>query len=172
LPLCGTICVIEGFFLIPIKGAKLKWPPSDYEQNGVVRRRSLAAPTQRYPWIWCAGAGLMPNSSSSGLTLRHRRNTLSSFGRYNFGGAIRKPKELRKAYRRKVGLKAWIRLDGGFAVRPCSVADLSDTGVQIAIPATEAVPGIFTLLMSRNASSGRRARVKWRRGSNIGAEFL
>jgi hypothetical protein len=87
---------------------------------------------------------------------------LSSFGRnlsYNFGGSIRKPKELRKADRRKVGIKAWIRLDGGFAVRPCNLADLSDTGVQITIPAAEVVPGIFTLLMSRNASSGRRARI-------------
>jgi hypothetical protein len=100
---------------------------------------------------------------------------LSSFGRklsYDFGGSIRKPKELRRSYRQKVGVKAWIRLDGGFAVRPCNVVDLSDTGVQITIPATEAVPGIFTLLMARNASSGRRARVKWRRGLNIGAEFL
>lgn len=100
---------------------------------------------------------------------------MSSFERalsYNSGGSIRKKKELRKAYRRKVGVKAWIRLDGGFAVRPCNMADLSDTGVQITIHAAEAVPGIFTLLMSRDANSGRRARVKWRRGAQIGAEFL
>jgi hypothetical protein len=34
------------------------------------------------------------------------------------------------------------------------------------------VPGTFTLLMSRQAGSGRRARVIWRRGSQIGAEFV
>ena len=79
----------------------------------------------------------------------------------------------RKAERRKSGANAWIRLDGGgFAMRPCNMVDLSDTGVQITVHAAEAVPGVFTLLLSRDASFGRRARVKWRRGSQIGAEFI
>jgi hypothetical protein len=52
------------------------------------------------------------------------------------------------------------------------VADLSATGVQITIAGAEALPNEFTLLMSQNAGAGRRARVKWRRGSKIGAEFL
>ena len=78
----------------------------------------------------------------------------------------------RKAERRKSGANAWIRLDGGFAMRPCNMVDLSDTGVQITVHAAETVPGVFTLLLSRDASFGRRARVKWRRGSQIGAEFI
>jgi hypothetical protein len=52
------------------------------------------------------------------------------------------------------------------------VVDLSDTGVQITISAAETIPGMFTFLMSRDAGVGRRARVKWRRGSQIGAEFI
>ena|SRR5271166_3771355 len=83
---------------------------------------------------------------------------------------VRKTKELRRASRRKVSADAWIRLDGGFAMRPCSVIDLSDTGVQISVGAGEPVPSTFTFVMSRSAA-GRRARVKWRRGSQIGAEF-
>jgi hypothetical protein len=78
----------------------------------------------------------------------------------------------RKAERRKSGANAWIRLEGGFAMRPCNMVDLSDTGVKITVHAAETVPGVFTLLLSRDASFGRRARVKWRRGSQIGAEFI
>jgi hypothetical protein len=69
-------------------------------------------------------------------------------------------------------MNAWIRLDGGFAVRSCSVANLSDSGVQISVDAAQTIPSTFTLLMSRNAGKGQRARIKWRRGSQIGAEFL
>jgi hypothetical protein len=79
-------------------------------------------------------------------------------------------KEQRRAARIRVGSDAWIR--GGFAVLPCKVVDLSDTGVQIRLSTAQMVPNTFTLLTSRNAGSGRSARVKWRRGTQIGAEFL
>jgi hypothetical protein len=84
---------------------------------------------------------------------------------------VRRPKDKRKANRKSIGTNAWIRLDGGFALRPCKVVDSSDTGVRIAIDAAVKLSDIFTLLMSRDARSGRRARIKWRRGSQIGAEF-
>jgi hypothetical protein len=52
-----------------------------------------------------------------------------------------------------------------------SVVDLSDTGVQISIDAAKSAPSTATFLTSRTAV-GRRTVVKWRRGSQIGAEFL
>lgn len=81
-------------------------------------------------------------------------------------------KELRKARRVKAGSNAWVRLDEGFAVRRCKVVDVSDTGVQITMERPDAVEGTFKLLMSRTAGTGRRCRVKWRRGTKIGAQFL
>jgi hypothetical protein len=86
-------------------------------------------------------------------------------------GSIGK-KEQRKANRKAVGTDAWLRLDEGFAVRPCSVIDLSDTGVQVSTAAAQTVRGTFTLMMSRTAGTGRRARVVWRSGSLLGAVFL
>ena len=80
-------------------------------------------------------------------------------------------KDPRRAVRKKVVRRAWIRLDG-FAVRPCRVIDLSDTGVQICLGAAQTVPKTFTFLMSRDSPPGRRAHVRWRRGTYIGAEFL
>lgn len=87
-------------------------------------------------------------------------------------GFIGKTKNKRKTARRKAGSTGWIRQEGAFAVRQCNVINLSDDGVQIAIEATEKIPSTFTLLLSRDARSGRRARVKWRRGTQIGAQFI
>jgi len=57
-------------------------------------------------------------------------------------------------------------------MRPCTIIDLSDAGVQIAVDAAESVTNNFVLLMSQDAPTGRHARIKWRRGSKIGAEFV
>lgn len=81
-------------------------------------------------------------------------------------------RENRKARRIKSGSVAWIRLDEGFAVRRCKVVDVSDTGVQINMDRPEAVAGVFRLLLTRTAGTGRRCKVKWRRGTKIGAQFL
>jgi len=80
-------------------------------------------------------------------------------------------KDKRKRERRLVRSKAWIRPDGGFSVRPCVVADLSDDGVRILVDTPSVVAGQFTLLLSRDGRSGRNCRVKWRRGREIGAVF-
>jgi hypothetical protein len=64
----------------------------------------------------------------------------------------------------------WIRLEGSLT-RPCQVLDLSRTGVRLRVKNADGLPNTFTLILSKNGS-GRSARVKWRRGTEIGAEFL
>jgi hypothetical protein len=81
-------------------------------------------------------------------------------------------RDLRKDDRSKIGGKVWIRFDDGFSVRACKLVDLSKGGVRIKVDAPRDVAGLFSLLMTRNAAPGRRCRVKWRRGSEIGAEFV
>ena len=71
-----------------------------------------------------------------------------------------------------VGTKAWIRFDDGFSVRACRLFDLSGTGFRIVVDAPRDVTDRFSLLLSRDAAPGRRCRVKWRNGSEIGAEFV
>lgn len=80
--------------------------------------------------------------------------------------------DARKAPRSKVGSKAWIRLDGGFSVRPCTLVDMSSTGVQLRIDTPGMVTDPFDLVMSRDTGAHRRCRVKWRIGERIGAQFL
>jgi len=81
-------------------------------------------------------------------------------------------KDKRQSPREKLGRTAWIRFDDGFSVRPCRLLDLSGTGARISVAAPSDVQGVFSLLLSRDAAPGRRCRVKWRRGSEIGAEFV
>jgi hypothetical protein len=54
--------------------------------------------------------------------------------------------------------------------RRCRVLDLSRTGVRLKIANAHRIPDVFTLILSNN-SSGFPARVKWRRQTQIGAEF-
>jgi hypothetical protein len=96
-----------------------------------------------------------------------------SFGRreaYSHS-TVRKSKDARAAARKKLGSPGWIRLDGGFSVRSCTVIDLSDTGVKLSIDSPQTVSAQFSLLLSREGR-GRMCRVKWRRGSQIGAMFV
>jgi hypothetical protein len=78
----------------------------------------------------------------------------------------------RKAPRRRMGSPAWIRPDEGFSVRKCVISDISPTGVRLYVDSSHANIKNFRLLLSRDAVQGCPCRVKWRRGSVVGAEFL
>src|SRR5262249_25344330 len=79
--------------------------------------------------------------------------------------------ERRNSPRRSLNALGWIRLDGGFAARECSIVDVSNTGVRLALSFTDKIPAAFTVLFSRHAP-GRRVRTIWRRGNHIGAKFI
>ena len=81
-------------------------------------------------------------------------------------------KDLRSAPREAKGTKVWIRFDDGFSVRACRLIDLSNTGIRIMVDAPRDVADRFSLLLSRSDAPGRRCRVKWRKGPEIGAEFV
>jgi hypothetical protein len=88
---------------------------------------------------------------------------------YDHGGNI---KNRRKIKRRAMGAPGWVRLESSFAVRSCKVMDVSNCGACIVLDRSDGLTDEFTLMTSRQQSSGRRARVKWRRGLQIGAEFF
>ena len=76
----------------------------------------------------------------------------------------------RAAPRRGYNDDAWIGVEGS-ALRRCRVLDLSRTGVRLTIGNADRIPDTFTLILSNNG--GRLpARVKWRRGNEVGAEFF
>jgi hypothetical protein len=81
-------------------------------------------------------------------------------------------KDARKNFLRVAGTRAWIRFDDGFSVRACQLVDLSSKGARIVVDAPHDVADRFLLLLSRDASPGRRCRVKGRNGCEIEAEFV
>ena len=78
----------------------------------------------------------------------------------------------RKSTRRKMGSQAWIRAEDEFSVRKCVISDISPTGVRLFVDPSQITLKRFRLMMSRNAAQGCPCRVKWRRGFEVGAEFL
>ena len=80
--------------------------------------------------------------------------------------------ERRGSPRNTVVHSAWVYLGGNVLPLICVLWDISDTGARLVIPSPEALPDYFYLLMSREERPGRRCKVVWRKGSNVGLSFV
>jgi hypothetical protein len=74
--------------------------------------------------------------------------------------------------RKSVQQSGWITLEGGFAVRPCVVLDLSAAGAKLKVDAAEPLNTRLRLAFSRDARTGRACEVVWRRGKTVGIKFV
>jgi PilZ domain len=81
-------------------------------------------------------------------------------------------KTKKREARKSVHQSGWITLDGGFAARRCVVHDLSSTGAKITVEDSSALTGRLRLAFSRDARSGRKCVVVWRRGKSLGVKFV
>ncbi|MBR1220529.1 PilZ domain-containing protein [Bradyrhizobium sp. U87765 SZCCT0131] len=76
-----------------------------------------------------------------------------------------------RAPRRRIDREGWITMPGDFAARRCIVIDISDSGAKLQIDDPRFTRTQFELRLSRT-DPGRRCRVTWRRGTQIGVAFL
>ena len=74
--------------------------------------------------------------------------------------------------RKSLSQPGWITLEGGFAARQCVVQDLSTTGAKVTIDDPNSLPAKLRLAFSRDARTGRRCEVVWRRGKSVGVKFV
>jgi hypothetical protein len=74
--------------------------------------------------------------------------------------------------RKSLGQSAWITLDGGFAARHCIVQDISSSGARITVDEAAALPAILRLAFARDARTGHKCQVIWRRGNSAGVKFV
>ena len=79
-----------------------------------------------------------------------------------------KKREVRKSLQQP----GWITLDGGFAVRRCVVHNMSATGAKITVDDPNSLPAKLRLAFARDARTGRRCEVVWRRGKTVGIRFV
>jgi hypothetical protein len=82
------------------------------------------------------------------------------------------PAPKKREARKLLGQPAWITLEGGFAARQCVVQDISSSGAQIIIDNAAALPATLRLAFARDARTGHRCQVVWRRGSSAGVKFV
>jgi PilZ domain len=82
--------------------------------------------------------------------------------------ATNKKREVRKSLHQP----GWITLEGGFATRPCVVRDLSSSGARVTIDDPNSLPAKLRLAFSRDARTGRKCEVVWRRGATVGIKFV
>src|SRR6185437_4717422 len=74
--------------------------------------------------------------------------------------------------RKSLHQAGWITLEGGFAARQCVVKDMSATGAKVTIDDPNSLPAKLRLAFSRDARTGRRCEVVWRRGKSVGVKFV
>jgi hypothetical protein len=82
--------------------------------------------------------------------------------------ALTKKRDVRKSLQQP----GWIILDGGFGARRCVVRDMSSTGAKITIDDPNMLPAKLRLAFARDARTGRKCEVVWRRGNSVGVKFV
>ena len=79
-----------------------------------------------------------------------------------------KKRDARKSLQRP----GWITLEGGFAARRCVVHNMSTTGAKITVDDPNMLPARLRLAFARDARTGRKCEVVWRRGKLAGIKFV
>jgi len=82
------------------------------------------------------------------------------------------PAAERREARKLLGQSAWITLEGGFAARQCVVQDISSAGAKITVDDAATLPARLRLAFSRDARTGHKCHVVWRRGRSAGVRFV
>ncbi len=82
------------------------------------------------------------------------------------------PAPRKREARKLIGQSAWITLDGGFPARQCVVQDISSSGARISVDDAVSLPATLRLAFSRDARTGHKCRVAWRRSKSAGVKFV
>jgi len=82
------------------------------------------------------------------------------------------PAPRKRESRKLLGQPAWITLEGGFAARQCVVQDISSSGAKIILDDAVTLPARLRLAFARDARTGHKCQVIWRRGRSAGVKFM
>lgn len=82
------------------------------------------------------------------------------------------PAPKKRESRKLMSQPAWITLEGGFAARQCMVQDISSSGARISLDDAVTLPASLRLAFARDARTGHKCQVVWRRGKSAGVKFV
>jgi hypothetical protein len=74
--------------------------------------------------------------------------------------------------RRNTHVSACVMLDGGFAKRPCTILDISDTGARVQFSGPAPPDASLHLTITGDVRHARASRIIWRRGRMAGLQFV
>ena len=86
-------------------------------------------------------------------------------------GNNRNQAELRRKARRQFHYNASVLLDATSSPRPCSIADISETGARIMLASECELPERFILLLTPSGEARRHCRLVWKTGLSAGVAF-
>jgi hypothetical protein len=78
----------------------------------------------------------------------------------------------RRTSRQAINAAAWLEIDNDTRLRRCKLVDISANGARLFVDDIENTPDTFNLLLSRFGRPNYRCNVVWRRGDELGVEFL
>jgi hypothetical protein len=78
----------------------------------------------------------------------------------------------RRTARQTVNSTAWMEIDSDGRRRKCRLVDISANGARLIVENAESTPDSFNLLLSRFGRPYYRCNVIWKRGNEMGVEFL
>ncbi len=80
-------------------------------------------------------------------------------------------KETRKSPRRKIDVRGFLYTVNGWPLCPCSLEDISQTGVRLRIDMADELPREMILCLLRNAHVRRHCEMIWRQADTAGFRF-
>src|SRR4051812_19894880 len=81
-------------------------------------------------------------------------------------------RQQRKTPRKSMRYAAWIRTNDHSIPIPCVVWDMSEGGARLTGAQSDALPAVFTLILTKDGRSNRLCRVVWRKKPHVGVRFV
>jgi hypothetical protein len=78
----------------------------------------------------------------------------------------------RKNLRRPINHPCWIDTGSGNSLIPGQLQNISVAGAKLVVRESDVLPEEFTVYLTQDGKIGRRARVAWRTGAEVGLKIL
>jgi hypothetical protein len=78
----------------------------------------------------------------------------------------------RKSPRRPINHPCWIDPGPGHSIIPGQLQNISASGAKLVVKESDELPEEFTVYLTQDGKIGRRARVVWRSGAELGLTIL
>jgi hypothetical protein len=80
--------------------------------------------------------------------------------------------QMRRTSRQTANLPAWIEAHNSSLLERCKLVDISEKGARLVFADIDNLPEQFNLHLSRVGQPPKQCRIIWRRGNEVGLEFI